>query len=385
MKILLLSADPARVDELRASLADTEGRHALSGAPLVMLADPAALRQEAPDLLLVDAREPEPALWPQLEKLAQALPQLVTAVVSENQSPEFLRLAMRAGVREVLPPGSGEVARLVGRVEQHLLRGAVHDKGRVLAFLPTKGSSGATFLATSLAYALSQHQGKSVLLIDLNLQVGDAAFFVSDKAPEFTLADVCRQIHRLDPSFLAGSATQVHPNFSVLASPGDPEQALEVKAEHVVRILKAAILHYDFVLLDVDRALDAVSIAALDHADLIFPVLQQSLPFLRDAARLQKIFASLGYGQERIRPVLNRFSKSEQVGVEDIEKSLGLKVWRTVPNSYHAVVASINQGVPLAALETAHHPVVAAVNGMADDLAGTAQSHESWLRRLLHH
>lgn len=385
MKILLLSAEPAHLEELRTALADKAGRHEVSGGPLALLADPAELVREAPELLLVETRASDPGIWPQLERLAVTAPQLMTAVISENQSPEFLRLAMRAGVREVLTPGTAEVTRLVARAEQHLVRGSQHDKGRVLAFLPTKGASGATFLATSLGYALSSRLDKKVLLIDLNLQLGDAAFFVSDKQPEFTLADVCQQIHRLDPSFLAGSATLVHPNFSVLASPDDPEKAAQVKPEHLARILKAAILHYDFVLLDVNRALDAVSVAALDNADLIFPVLQQNLSFLRDGARLLKLFAALGYAGDRIRPVLNRLHKGEQVGVEEVEKSLGIKVWRTVPNSYHAVVSSINQGVPLAVLESAHHPVVQAVNAMADELAGTAPHNDSWLRRLLHH
>lgn len=385
MKILLLSAEPAHLEELRTALADRPNHHEVAGGPLALLADSAELLKEGADLLLVEVKGSEHGLWPQLEHLSQIAPQLVVAVLSDNQGAEFLRMAMRAGAREVLAPGSGELVRFVARVEQHLLRAAPHAKGRVLAFLPTKGSSGATFLSCSLGYALSNHLDKKVLLIDLNLQVGDAAFYVSDKQPSFTLADVSQQIHRLDPSFLAASAMQVHPNFSILASPNDPEKALQVKAEHVGRILKAAIEHYDFVILDVDRSLDAVSVAALDNADLIFPVLQQSLPFLRDAARLQKIFASLGYGPDRIRPILNRFSKGEEVGVEDIEKSLGLKVYRKVPNSYHSVVSAVNQGVPLAVLESATHPVVQAVNEMADDLTGTRPSSESWVRRLLHH
>ncbi|HET8730626.1 MAG TPA: AAA family ATPase [Moraxellaceae bacterium] len=385
MKILLLSAEPAHLEELRTALADKPEHHEITGGPLALLGNGAELVKEGPELVLVEVKGTEHGIWQQLEHLSQLAPQLVIAVISDNQTADFLRTAMRAGAREVLVPGSGELVRFVTRVEQQMQRSRAHEKGRVLAFLPTKGSSGATFLACTLGYALSNSLNRKVLLIDLNLQVGDAAFYVSDKQPTFTLADVSEQIHRLDSSFLAASAMQVHPNFSILASPNDPEKAMLVKAEHVGQILKAAVQHYDFVILDVDRSLDAVSIAALDNADLIFPVLQQSLPFLRDAARLQKIFSSLGYGADRIRPILNRFNKGEEVAVEDIEKSLGIKVYRKVPNSYHSVVSAVNQGVPLAVLESAGHPVVQAVNEMAGELTGARASQESWVKRLLHH
>ena len=58
--------------------------------------------------------------------------------------------------------------------------------GKVLAFMPCKGGSGATFIATNLGYQLAETH--SVLLIDLNLQFGDALSFVSDARPASTLA-----------------------------------------------------------------------------------------------------------------------------------------------------------------------------------------------------
>ncbi|MEZ5610216.1 MAG: AAA family ATPase [Rhodocyclaceae bacterium] len=51
-----------------------------------------------------------------------------------------------------------------------------------------KGGSGASFLATNLGYALAERSGKRVLLIDLNLQFGDAVLYVSDHRPNISLA-----------------------------------------------------------------------------------------------------------------------------------------------------------------------------------------------------
>lgn len=382
MKILLLSAHTERLEDFRAALAGKDNRHEVNCAALTQLAEPAAFRKAAPDLLLIEGLAADDKHWPLLERLALALPAMVIAVLSENQSPEYLRLAMRAGVREVLVPGSGELPRLVARVEQNLVHAGVREKGRVIAFLPAKGSSGCTFIVTSLAYALASRFGKRVLVLDLNLQVGDAAFFLTDKTPAFSLADVCQEVHRLDASMLAASAVQVLPNFSILASPGDAERALQVKPEHVGRIIKAAAQHYDYVLLDLERALDPVTLAALDNADLIMPVMQQSLPYLRDMVRLMKSFRALGYANERLRPIVSRYDRKDEISLEQISTSLGIPVYHTVPNSYFNVTSAINQGVALASLD-GKHEVVRAIDDIAQDLTGVKVSKESWLRRVM--
>ena len=159
----------------------------------------------------------------------------------------------------------------------------------MLAFISCKGGSGATFIATNLGYALAAGGHKRVLLIDMNLHFGDASLFVSEHKPLATLSDVAHQIHRLDPSFLASSTLSILPNYSVLAAPEDPAHASEVLPEHVDAIIAQARRQYDFVVLDVGRNLDAVSVRALDHADMIFPILQTTLPYIRDGKRVAVI------------------------------------------------------------------------------------------------
>ncbi len=137
-------------------------------------------------------------------------------------------------------------------------------------------------------------------LFDFNLQFGDALLFLSDQKPAATLSDVARGIHRLDAAFLASSMVSVGPNLSVLAAPEDPAHGMEVKPEHIDTLLKLARNQYDFIVLDVGRNLDAQTIKALDHADMIFPVLQITLPFIRDGKRLLDVFRTLDYPKEKI-------------------------------------------------------------------------------------
>ena len=210
-----------------------------------------------------------------------------------------------------------------------------------------KGGSGATFLATNLGYALAALENKRVVLIDLNLQFGDASLFVSDSKPLATLADVAQQIHRLDHSLLASSMLNVTPNFALLAAPEDPVHADDVKPEHIDALLTLARQHYDFILLDVGRGLDAVSVRALDQSDMIFPVLQTTLPYVRDGKRLLDVFRSLDYHRDKIFLIVNRHEKSSEIKLRDLETAYGSAVFMTIPNHYEAAAASVNQGVPV--------------------------------------
>jgi len=303
--------------------------------------------QERPDLMLVEGMCCDPTELAQVEYVTTHHPSIAVILLCATQTPEFLINSMRAGVREVLPSPvtAGALEAAVSRIAAKRIGSHARNLGRILAFMPCKGGSGATFLATNLGYQLAE--AKSVLLIDLNLQFGEALSFVHDGTPASTLADVARDINRLDATFLAASTVRVAPNYSILAAPEDPAQAMEMKPEHIDAILNLAVTQYDFILLDVGRTLDTLTIKALDRADRIFPVLQAGLPYIRNAKKLLTIFKSLGYPMDKIELIVNRFEKSGEVGIEHIRNSLGTVILHTVPNSYKEVNASINHGDPM--------------------------------------
>ena len=344
--------------------------------------------QERPDLFILDGLFSGPDDLAPVEQAGQRHPGMAFIILCETQSPELLLKAMQIGVRDVLPsPASAEALRAaVERIERKAAAGhAAPREGKVLAFIPCKGGSGATFLAANLGYMLAAEQEKKVALLDLNLQFGDASLFVSDLVPPNTLADVAGSISRLDASFLASSLVVVLPNFGVLAAPEDPERAAEVKPEHIEVLLKLARAHYDYVILDIGRSLSAISVKALDHADAIFPVLQESLPFIRDAKRLLHTLSGLGYAREKIHLIINRYEKGGEIRLEDVERTLEMKVFNTIPNSFESVSRSVNQGVPIVKIAR-HDPVTKALREMAQELVEGGEARKGgWLAHLLHH
>jgi pilus assembly protein CpaE len=167
---------------------------------------------------------------------------------------------------------------------------------------------------------------------------------VHDGKPASTLANVAKDISRLDASLLAASTVKLTPSYSILAAPDDLSQAMEIKPEHVDAILELASTQYDFVIVDVGRNLDTIAIKALDRAWRIFAVMQSSLPDLRNAGKLLEAFKALGYSPDKTELIVNRFEKGGDIGLEQVQRSLGAVRLNTVANSYKDVNTSINHG-----------------------------------------
>jgi pilus assembly protein CpaE len=310
-----------------------------------------AADHDQPDVILVECSNLDSGSLSVVERVTDQYPRMAIILIGGQQDPEFLIQAMRVGIREVLVAGASRetVEAAVSRVETKLGLRIRQLGGQVIAFVSSKGGSGATFLATNLAHQLGSG-GKKVLLIDLNLQFGEAILTIHDQAQSSDIAAIARNIGRLDASLLHASTVKVSNHFSILAAPEDPAQALQVSSEHLNAILDIAVEEYDFTVLDLNRTLDDLTIRALDRADQIYLVLQAMLPYIRNAKRVLTVFRSLGYVSEKVEVVVNRFGRGAEVGLDDLRASLGPNRIRTVPNGFRDVADAINQGQPLAAI-----------------------------------
>jgi pilus assembly protein CpaE len=303
---------------------------------------------EVPELVVLDASDIVADEGELVERLSKQYPSASFMLLTRDPQQDLLIRAMRAGMREVLPLPLVHRAfhEAMDRIEVAAGLSPVRE-GKVLAFISCKGGSGATFLSTNFGYALAALADKKVLLIDLHGQFGDATLYVSDQKPAMTLSDICAQISRMDGAFLDSCLVHVASNFGVLAAADDPNRTVDMKPEHMDTILRIARQHYDFVVLDVGRQIDAISLRALDQADTIYPVLQLALPDIRDGRRLLDIFRSLGYPNERTRLIVNRYEKGGKLRLTDLEQALGADVVHTVPNDYLSATDSVNQGIPV--------------------------------------
>jgi pilus assembly protein CpaE len=310
----------------------------------------AVMQKDLPNLVLLDLPTADNAAFEQIEAATLRVPGVMVLLVSPDPSIDLLKRAMQAGVRHVLPAPLNKNSVLSAvdylRESASLSSRLVTNDGELLAFLNAKGGSGSTFLASNLGYALAA-TGKKVLLVDLNLFFGDLVTNVTDREPGSSVLDLARQGDILDASLLASSVLAARENLYVLAAPLLPYRSDVLTPAVLQKILELALGEYDFVILDVGRTLDPTSIKALDLATRIYLILQLSLPAIQNVKRIETVFEGLGYGQDKLNVVVNRYEKNGAIGLGELERATQTKVARTVPASYEAVMASINQGVPL--------------------------------------
>ena len=311
----------------------------------------------------------------------------VILLLSEAITSEVLASAMQAGVREVLKLSSvkEELPLCLRRLalRQKTLMTNHPSKAKTVSFISCKGGSGATFLATNFAYILAQELNKNTLFLDLDLQCGDAVYYVSPGPNHSVITDLTKQIDRLDAKLLSSSVLKVAPNFDLLSAPEEAEVTDLMLPVQLERLLALARDNYEMVVLDLDRVIHPLTTQALDQTDTVFIVMQNLLPFLRDAKRIVTKYKALGYEEKRLRLVVNRYEKNDVIDIDQIEKIVGLKVSYTIPSSFLDIAKAINTGVPIIQVNK-HNVVVDMLRKMAHEFSGEKPNkNEGWFHRLM--
>ncbi|MCY1298062.1 Sporulation initiation inhibitor protein Soj [compost metagenome] len=252
--------------------------------------------------------------------------------------------------------------------------------GKLLAVMNAKGGSGATMLACNLAQQISA-SGHNTLLLDLDLQFGSVAHYLDVPAPHSHL-DVLQQVDELDSVALRGFCSHFGPALHVLGG-RSTELCLsqDVHTEQLESLLNLARRTYDWSVLDLPRQIDHITGVALEQADSVIIVVQQSLSHLKDATRLMRILRDdLGVQASRLRVVVNRYNKTSPVTLKDIAEALRCTELQPLPNDYAAVSESQNTGIPLG-LHAPRAPLSIALRELSGELLGAEAAKEGLLKR----
>lgn len=337
------------------------------------VAEAAALvRDNPPDLLLVGANRPSEHELHLLEQSLLGSPATAALLLAEDRSSDFLIRAMRAGIREVVPWPSAEgellaaVGRQLGRLDAQ--RGE-SPQARVVSFVSAKGGSGATFLAANVAAELASREART-LLVDLNAPFGDAALHLTGERPLSGVADLTRQVSRIDATLIEAIAMHPAASLSLLAAPDAIERHASVSVDAITKIIDLAAPLFRFIILDLGRSCDPVSMRGLELTDEVVLVTQQSLPYMHAAQKSLELLGGQGIGPERVKVLINRYQRDGDLSPGQAESLLGVESSFRIPNSYRAVGRAINHGEPIRTAAP-RDPVCRAVNEFVDTLYGS--------------
>lgn len=371
LKLLISSRDAQALKDLQAVCEQVHGLQVTVRLVSNGHCDPLHSLEQMPDLLLLRVS----AMWrEELAALMQRPPAERPAllVCGALDQAEGLRLAMQAGARDFLPEplNAQEMTAALLRMVQEK-RASSGSSGKLLAVMNAKGGSGATLVACNLAQQLSQHA--SVLLIDLDLQFGSVAHYL-DVQPSHSHVEVLQQVGEMDSLALRGFCTHYDANLHVLGGRSS-ELCLpqDIHAEQLEALLHLARSTYDWVVVDLPRQIDHLTGTALESADKVLVVLQQSISHLKDADRLLRILRDdMGIQSSRLQVLVNRYNKNAAVGLKDIEEALRCPDLLLLPNDFTVVSESQNAGVPLA-VHAPRAAITLALKQIAEDLQGSPE------------
>jgi pilus assembly protein CpaE len=284
-------------------------------------------------------------------------PQTALILVREQADPSLLHLAMRAGIRDVvdLSRGTDELrsaldealawASSLRTTTTEWARPLPRKRAPVVAVFSSKGGTGKSFLASSLAAAVASGQRSDTALLDLDTEMGDVFSYFGEE-PRHAFADLLALADEgTTPAAMQQSGLSFMPKLWGYAAPNDPA-APPVPGEAIGKLLRSMRGCFDAVIVDCPAAYSDQVLTTFELADTILLITGLDVVGLKHLSIAARTLMDLGVPKERFRVVLNRADSRVGLSPETAERALGLPVDAMIPSS-RLVPTCLNKGRPV--------------------------------------
>lgn len=251
-----------------------------------------------------------------------------------------VRTAAAARMREPEPPppasgrgGGGNYAPAQPRLK------------KLVAVYSPKGGVGRSVIAANVAVTLRQATNSRVVLVDANLQSGDAHVLLNINSPNSI--DDLREAGSLDQEIING-AVAMHDGsgIGVLRAPVALESAESFTADAMKAILVELREHFDYLVIDTDTTFSEATLTVLEMADLILLVTTLEVTTINRIAQFIDLAERLGLPRAKIKLLCNRVDSLYGIQPRHVESRLRTHFLSLIPDDSRLVVASVNRGVP---------------------------------------
>jgi pilus assembly protein CpaE len=320
-----------------------------------------------PDIILMDINMPDMDGLKATEQILRQVPTRVV-IMSVQGEPEYLNRAMIAGARGYLiKPFSSEdlinTLRTAAQVQISLpgppaQRGVGRDPvgpmygdgvrrtalRRLIAVYSPKGGVGRSVIACNLAVALKRITDGRVVLVDCDLQSGDAHVLLNMNTPS-TIDDL-REAGGLDAEIISGTVAMHDSGVELLRAPIALESAELFTADAMKAILVELREHFDYLVIDTDDTFSDSTLTVLDMADQILLVTTLEVTTINKVTRFFEVVDRLGYPETKVKLVCNRVDPYFGIKPSQVEAQVRHRFISQVPEDNRLVVTSVNRGIP---------------------------------------
>ncbi|MFJ9583131.1 AAA family ATPase [Streptomyces acidicola] len=311
---------------------------------------------ELPEVVLIHERiGPVPAL-DLIRDLVLRFPAVGVVLITADTSTGVLTAAMDSGARGIvtLPLGYEALAERVqaaaswsAGMRRHLGSGAPElyagPGGTLVTVTGAKGGVGATLTSVQLALA-ARASGRTVALLDLDLQSGDVASYL-DVQFRRSVADLAG-ITDINPRVLQEAVYAHDTGLALLLAPAEGERGEEVTDRVARQVLGALRARHDVVIVDCGSQMNAATAAAVETADQALLLVTPDVVAVRAAKRMVRLWDRLQIRKaEETLTVVNRHSRGTEIQPSLVEKVTGTRVSRvTVPAAFKELQSVVDAG-----------------------------------------
>jgi pilus assembly protein CpaE len=217
----------------------------------------------------------------------------------------------------------------------------------MIAVAGSTGGVGTTSVAVNLATILANSPERSVVLVDLDLVLGDADVFL-DALHDYTLADLTQNAARLDFDLLRRSLARHKSGLYLLPRPVELDDAALVTENSLRRVFSLLKASFSHIVVDLSKAYNRLDMTALECCNIALLVSQLDLASLRNVVRLLKSFRSIEGLEQKLKIVINRSTPDAgPIRLKKAQEIVGREFFWLLPNEYRLMVEVSNHGAPL--------------------------------------
>ncbi|MFF3173197.1 CpaE family protein [Streptomyces sp. NPDC057900] len=310
---------------------------------------------ELPEVVLVHERiGPVPALE-LIREVSLRFPAVGVVLITADASPSLFSAAMDSGARGLatLPLGYEELINRVQSaaqwsvgVRRHLGAGGdvfTGPGGTVVTVSGAKGGVGTTVTAVQLALA-AQASGRTVALVDMDLQSGDIASYL-DVQFRRSIVDLAA-ISDISPRVLSDAVFSHSTGIALLLAPGEGERGEEVSDRAARQIVSALRSRYEILIIDCGAQMSGANAAAIEMADTALLVTTPDVVAVRGAKRIVRMWDRLQIRKaEETTTVVNRFNRNTEIQPALIQKITGTRLAGTpIPANFKELQSAVDAG-----------------------------------------
>ena len=297
-------------------------------------------------IVFIDISDLDSSLISYLENIKLFTSKII--ITSKDYSTNNIIKAMRLGGREFLPKPiiENDLKRILTVFLQQETQD-IDSASKIITIYSYKGGIGKTTVATNLAVELAKSTRNKVALIDLNLQLGDVTSFLNLN-PSFDIAYVLRNLlEKKEDAILQAFEQYNNTSLYILSDPNYIEESQSIAPHQIENFFKILKKMFSYIIIDMSSNIDQNSLKILDKSDLILFTTIVNIPAIRNAQRCLNLFRSRRYPKDKVKLLINRYIENDEISAEDIENTIGEKIYWKIPNNYFSIMEAINKGIPV--------------------------------------